>query len=155
MLLDDVWLGGKESPCRFPNMGDVFVSPSKICKESLKSKDMQYCVRQEKNVNSRSRVQRANLTCHVIRINSVSVKNIWIFARFLKLLSKILRAAEKNKERVQANCIGFSADFFGTQLVEMPGKQKFKFWQLLVGACYLSGSLFLNNYDFIQGLLNR
>jgi hypothetical protein len=56
LLLEDVWLGGKESPqYGFPNMGDVFESPSKILKESdLKSKDVQYCVRQEKNVRSRS-----------------------------------------------------------------------------------------------------
>ena len=68
----------------------------------------------------------------------------------MKLLSKSLKAAEKNKEKVEANCTGFSADFFGTQSVEMPGKQKFKCWQLLAGACYLSGSLFLKNYDFID-----
>ena len=94
------------------------------------------------------KVQRADLTCHLIRFSSVCVENIWIFTRFLKLLSKSLRAAEKNKEKVEANCTGFSADFFGTQSVEMPGKQKFKCWQLLAGACFLSGYLFLNNYDF-------
>jgi hypothetical protein len=44
----------------------------------------------------------------------------------LKLLSKSLRAAEKIKEKVEANCTDFSADFFATQSVEMPGKQKFK-----------------------------
>ena len=82
-------------------------------------------------------------TCHVIRVSSVCVKNIWIFARFLKLLSKSLRAAEKNKEKVEANCTGFSANFFGTQSVEMSGKQKFKCWQLLAGACFvLSWALF-------------
>jgi hypothetical protein len=46
---------------------------------------------------------------------------------FSKLLSKSLRAAEKNKEKVEANCTGFSADFFGTQSLEMPGKQKLKY----------------------------
>ena len=34
--------------------------------------------------------------------------------------------AEKNKEIVEANCTGFSAEFFGSVL---PGKQKFKCWQ--------------------------
>ena len=38
----------------------------------------------------------------------------------------VFGAAEKNKEKFEANCTGFSADFFGTQSVEMPGKQKFK-----------------------------
>ena len=28
-------------------------------------------------------------------------------------------AAEKNKEKVEANCTGFSAKFFGSQSVEM------------------------------------
>ena len=28
-------------------------------------------------------------------------------------------AAEKNKEKVEANCTGFSAEFFGSQSVEM------------------------------------
>ena len=37
------------------------------------------------------------------------------------------------------NCTGFSAEFFGSQSVE-----KFCF----AGANYLSGSLFLDNYDF-------
>ena len=40
----------------------------------------------------------------------------------LRTFEKSLRAAEKNKEKVEANCTGFSADFFGTQSVEMPGK---------------------------------
>ena len=35
-------------------------------------------------------------------------------------------AAEKNKEKVEANCNGFSAEFFGSQYV-LPGKQKFKY----------------------------
>ena len=40
-----------------------------------------------------------------------------------------LGAAEKNKEKVKAYCTGFSAEFFGSQSVEMfsfAGKQKFK-----------------------------
>ena len=32
---------------------------------------------------------------------------------------KIQGAAEKNKEKVEANCTGFSAEFFGSQSVEM------------------------------------
>ena len=35
------------------------------------------------------------------------VENIWIFA------------TEKNKEKFEANCTGFSAEFFGSQSVEM------------------------------------
>ena len=31
----------------------------------------------------------------------------------------LLRAAEKNKEKVEANCTGFSAEFFGSHSVEM------------------------------------
>ena len=52
-MLEDVWLGGKESPqYGFPNMGDVFESPSKIVKESdLKSKVFCYL---GKNVRRRS-----------------------------------------------------------------------------------------------------
>ena len=40
----------------------------------------------------------------------------------------VFGAAEKNKEKVEANCTGFSADFFGSQSVEMfsfARKQKF------------------------------
>ena len=50
------------------------------------------------------------------------VENIWIFACFWSCWenpSKSLRAAEKNKEKVEANCTGFSAEFFGSQSVEM------------------------------------
>ena len=57
-----------------------------------------------------------------------------------------------SEEKVEANGTGFSAEFFGSQSVEMlaflPGKQKSKCWQLLDGAWHLSGSLFLNPYDF-------
>ena len=31
----------------------------------------------------------------------------------------VFGAAEKNEERVEANCTGFSAEFFGSQSVEM------------------------------------
>jgi hypothetical protein len=57
------------------------------------------------------------------------VENIWIFTCFLNCWenqSKSLRdaeksqgAAEKNKEKVEANCTSFSAEFFGSQSVEM------------------------------------
>ena len=57
------------------------------------------------------------------------VENIWIFVRFWSCWenpSKSLRAAEKsqgaadkNKEKVEANCTGFSAEFFGFQSVKM------------------------------------
>ena len=59
----------------------------------------------------------------------MSRSGIWIFARFWSCWenpSKSLRAAEKsqggaekNKETVEANCTGFSAEFFGSQSVEM------------------------------------
>ena len=32
---------------------------------------------------------------------------------------RVFRAAEKNKEKVEANCTGFSAEFLGSQSVEM------------------------------------
>ena len=38
---------------------------------------------------------------------------------FFWVQAKVLRAAEKNKEKVEANCTGFSAEFFGSQSVEM------------------------------------
>ena len=50
------------------------------------------------------------------------VMNIWIFARFWSCWenpSKSLRAVEKNKEKVEANCTGFSAEFLCSQSVEM------------------------------------
>ena len=57
------------------------------------------------------------------------VENIWIFAHFwscwenpsksLRAAEKSQGAAEKNKEKVEANCTGFSAEFFGSQSVEM------------------------------------
>ena len=99
------------------------------------------------------KVQRAELTCHVIVKRSICVKNIWIFARFLKVLRSCWEKSRKNwgdtekrKEKLEANCTVFSAEFFGSQF--LPGKQKFKCWQLLAGASFLSGSLFLNNYNF-------
>ena len=32
---------------------------------------------------------------------------------------RVFGAAEKNKEKVAANCPGFSAEFFGSQSIEM------------------------------------
>ena len=49
------------------------------------------------------------------------VENIWIFACFWSCWenpSKFLRAAEKNK-KVEANCTGYSAEFFGSHSVEI------------------------------------
>ena len=80
------------------------------------------------------------------------VENIWIFARFWSCWenpSKSLRAVEKKKEKVEANCTGFSAEFFGSQSVEMFCQQEnensnidnfFPEREL--------DSLFLNPYDF-------
>ena len=57
------------------------------------------------------------------------VEKIWIFAWFMscwenpskssRAAEKIQDAAKKNNEKVEANCTGFSAEFFGSQLVEM------------------------------------
>jgi hypothetical protein len=43
---------------------------------------------------------------------------VWKTFEFLRVLGaaeKIQGAAEKNKEKVEANCTGFSAEFFGSQ----------------------------------------
>ena len=83
------------------------------------------------------------------------VENIWIFARFWSCWenpSKSLRAAEKNKEKVEANCTDFSAEFFGSHSVEMfcfARKTKIQMLTTSAGAWYLLGSLFLNDYNFI------
>ena len=53
-LLEEIWLGGRESPQLNDILRDIFESPSKIIKKSplkilpklfLKSKDVQYCDR--------------------------------------------------------------------------------------------------------------
>jgi hypothetical protein len=41
------------------------------------------------------------------------------FLRIFGAAEKSQGAAEKNKEKVEANCTGFSAEFFGSQSVEM------------------------------------
>ena len=41
------------------------------------------------------------------------------FCKFLELLSKSQEAAEKNKDKVEANCTGVLAEFFGSQSVEI------------------------------------
>ena len=48
-------------------------------------------------------------------------------SKSLRAAEKSQGAAEKNKENVEANCTGFSTEFFGSQSVEisvLPGKQK-------------------------------
>ena len=42
-----------------------------------------------------------------------------LFGAAEKIQAKVQGAAEKNKEKVEANCTGFSAEFFGSQSVEM------------------------------------
>ena len=42
-----------------------------------------------------------------------------VFGAAEKIQEKSFRADEKNKEKVEANCTGFSAEFFGSQSVEM------------------------------------
>ena len=46
------------------------------------------------------------------------VENIWILPIF-GAAEKSQGAAEKNKENIEAKCTGFSAEFFGSQSVEM------------------------------------
>ena len=41
------------------------------------------------------------------------------FSRVFEAAEQKLGAAEKNKEKVEANCTGFSAEFYGSQSVEM------------------------------------
>ena len=41
------------------------------------------------------------------------------FLHIFRAAWKSQGAAEKNKEKVEANCTGFSGEFFGSQLVEM------------------------------------
>ena len=87
------------------------------------------------------------------------VENIWIFARFWRCWenpSKSLRAAEKsqgpaekNKEKVEATCTGFSAEFFGSQSVEMfcfarKTKNQMLTTSSLQGAWQESTNVFLN-----------
>ena len=56
---------------------------------------------------------------------SLSGKVLQTFNSFMRFWScwenssKSLRAAEKNKEKVEANCTGFSAELFGFQSVEI------------------------------------
>ena len=53
---------------------------------------------------------------------SGKVSKTFEFLRVFGAAEKIqasLRAAEKSKEKVEANCTGFSAEFFGSQSVEM------------------------------------
>ena len=52
---------------------------------------------------------------------SCSSKVSWTFELLhdVENPSKSLRAAEKSQEKVEANCTGFSAEFFGSQSVEM------------------------------------
>ena len=86
----------------------------------------------------RKSLQGLNLACNVVRIlrkdspRDVTlrqdVENNWILARFwscwenpsksLRAAEKSQGAAEKNKEQVDANCTGFSVEFFGSQSVE-------------------------------------
>ena len=56
-----------------------------------------------------------------------------VFGAAEKIQAKILRAAkkrqgpaEKNKEKVEANCTGFSAVLSQYKCSVLPGKQKFK-----------------------------
>ena len=61
----------------------------------------------------------------------------------------IFGAAEKNEEKIEATCTGFSTEFFGSHVLFYQ-KNKSSNFQLLAGACHLLGSLFLNPYDFTK-----
>jgi hypothetical protein len=50
---------------------------------------------------------------------STKVSRTFEFLRIFGATEKSQGAAEKNKEKVEANCTGFSAEFFGSQSVEM------------------------------------
>ena len=72
-----------------------------------------------------------------------------IFRADEKIQAKWLRAAEKNKEKVEANCTGFSAKLSSLVLGQwkfyaLSGKWKFQYWQLLAGAWQKSTNVFLN-----------
>ena len=83
-------------------------------------------VRLAMDYQSRKDLKKVSLRDVMLR---QGVENIWSFACFFSCWenpSKSLRAAEKsqgvaekNKEIVEANCTGFSAEFFGSQSVEM------------------------------------
>ena len=103
------------------------------------------------------KVQRAELTCHLIKTRSICVKNIWIFARFLKLLRscweksrKTWGDTEKNKEKLEANCTGFSAEFFGSQSVEMFGFARKTKIQMLTTSCWSQFSLRLSFLKYLR-----
>ena len=77
------------------------------------------------------------------------------FCAFLELLRKSkqsLRAAEKSQEKLKltlhwllSRVLWFSVS---RNVLFCQENKKFKCWQLLAGAWYLSGSPFLNNYNF-------
>ena len=50
---------------------------------------------------------------------SSKVSRTFEFLRIFGATEKSQGAAEKNKEKVEANCAGFSAEFFGSRSVEM------------------------------------
>ena len=102
-------------------------------------------------------VQRAELTCHLIKTRSICVKNIWIFARFLKLLRscweksrKTWGDTEKKREKLEANCTGFSAEFFGSQSVEMFCFARKTKIQMLTNFCWSLFSLGLSFLKLLQ-----
>ena len=51
---------------------------------------------------------------------------------------------EKNKEKLEANCTGFSAEFFGSQSVEMFGFARKTKIQMLTTSCWSQFSLRLS-----------
>ena len=53
----------------------------------------------------------------LLRIFGASEKSIP--CKRLRAADKSQGACEKNKEKVEANCTGFSAEFFGSQSLEM------------------------------------
>ena len=69
------------------------------------------------------------------------------FWRVFGAAEKSQGAAEKNKEKVEANCTGFSAEFFGSQSVEMFCFARKTKIQMLTNLCW---SLFSLRLSFLK-----
>ena len=89
------------------------------------------------------KVQRAEDMCHVM---SKTLHLCWEHLNFravFEAAEELLRKAkkkcgdtEKNKEKLEAYCTGFSAEFFGSQSVEMFGFARKTKIQILTTSCW-------------------
>ena len=77
--------------------------------------------------------------CFNAKSKSIKKQNFYstqVVLYLLNFLSKtVMVAAEKYKEKVEANCTGFSAEFFGSQSVEMFGFARKTKIQILTTSC--------------------